>query len=119
MDKDTGTEQTSTRWSNGVHQFLQLKHMRRITPESLKAVFISNMSFFKRYKNHIIGLTDSLGSFDEQLLLDKVYQLRFFELPRFKQELFRELQGTVTISQDNWLETIQNALDREIKFELG
>ncbi|CAF3447271.1 unnamed protein product, partial [Rotaria sp. Silwood2] len=83
MDKDTGTEQASTRWSNGVHQFLQLKHMRRLTPESLKAVFISNMSFFKRYKNYIIGLTGSLGSFDEQLLLDKVYQLQFFELPRF------------------------------------
>ena len=25
MDKDTGTEQLSTRWSNGAHQFLQLK----------------------------------------------------------------------------------------------
>ncbi|UJR21058.1 hypothetical protein I4U23_024158 [Adineta vaga] len=119
MDKDTGTEQLSTRWSNGVHQFLQLKHMRRLTPESLKAVFISNMSFFKRYKNHIIGLTGSLGSSDEQFLLDKVYQLRFFELPRFKQELFRELKGNVTTGQNTWLESIQNALDREIKTKLG
>ncbi|CAF1039292.1 unnamed protein product [Adineta steineri] len=119
MDKDTGTEQLSTRWSNGVHQFLQLKHMRRLTPESLKAVFISNMSFFKRYKKHIIGLTGSLGSIDEQSLLDKVYQLRFFELPRFKQELFRELKGTMTTSQDTWLESIKNALDREIKSKLG
>ncbi|CAF1099219.1 unnamed protein product [Adineta steineri] len=119
MDKDTGTEQLSTRWSNGVHQFLQLKHMRRFTPESLKAVFISNMSFFKRYKKHIIGLTGSLGSIDEQSLLDKVYQLRFFELPRFKLELFRELKGTITTSQDTWLENIKNALDREIKSKLG
>ncbi|CAF1146824.1 unnamed protein product [Adineta steineri] len=119
MDKDTGTEQLSTRWSNGVHQFLQLKHMRRFTPESLKAGFISNMSFFKRYQNHIVGLTGSLGSIDEQFLLNKVYQLRFFELPRFKQELFRELKGTMTTSQDTWLESIKNALDREIKSKLG
>ncbi|CAF0958688.1 unnamed protein product [Adineta steineri] len=119
MDKDTGTEQLSTRWGNGVHQFLQLKHMRRLTPESLKAVFISNMSFFKRYQNHIIGLTGSLGSTDEQFLLNTVYQLRFFELPRFKQELFRELKGTVTTSQETWLESIKNALDREIKLKSG
>ncbi|CAF1449711.1 unnamed protein product [Rotaria sordida] len=117
MDKDTGTEQLSTRWSNGVHQFLQLKHSRRLTSESLKAVFISNMSFFKRYKNHIIGLTGSLGSIDEQNLLNKIYQVRFFELPRFKQELFRELKGSVNTIQENWLKNIQNALDREIKFK--
>jgi preprotein translocase subunit SecA len=101
IDKDTGTEQLSTRWSNGVHQFLQLKHSRRFTPESLKAVFISNMSFFKRYKNNIIGLTGSLGSIDEQNLLNSVYQLRFFKLPRFKSESFRELKGSVHTTEEN------------------
>ena len=119
MDKDTGTEQLSTRWSNGVHQFLQLKHTRRLTSESLKAVFISNMSFFKRYQHNIIGLTGSLGSTGERRLLDKVYKLRFFELPRFRQELFRELKGNVYAEQETWLEGIKNALDREIKSKSG
>ncbi|CAF4449905.1 unnamed protein product, partial [Didymodactylos carnosus] len=117
MDKDTGTEQLSTRWSNGVHQFLQLKHTRRLTPESLKAVFMSNMSFFKRYKHNIVGLTGSLGSSDEQNLLNKVYQLRFFELPRYKSELFRELTGSVHTDQNTRLEAIKNALNREIQLK--
>ncbi|CAF1300283.1 unnamed protein product [Didymodactylos carnosus] len=117
MDKDTGIEQASTRWSNGVHQFLQLKHMRRITPESLKAVFISNMSFFKRCRNHIIGLTGSLGSFDEQLLLDKVYQLRFFELPRSAVLIICENVKNVLILKEYLANTYPNAKDYKSAYE--
>lgn len=104
-----------TRWSNGVHQFLELKHTRRLTSESLKAVFISNMSYFKRYKHNVLGLTGSLGSSSEQALLDTVYGLRFFELPRFKQELFRQLEGSVHSEQSAWLEGVKKAVDREIR----
>jgi preprotein translocase subunit SecA len=118
MDKDTGVEQSSTRWSNGVHQFLQLKHTRRLAPESLKAVFISNLSFFKRYKQNIMGLTGSLGSAVEQNLLNQVYNLRFFKLPRFYQELFRQLPSGVFTEQTNWLEGIKKAIDREIKLKV-
>ena len=57
IDKDTGVEQYSTRWSNGLAQFLELKYKRKISVESLKAVFISNKTFFQRYKNNLYGLT--------------------------------------------------------------
>ena len=49
MDKDTGVEQFNTRWSHGLHTFLQLKHMKELTDESLKANFLSNIGFYKQY----------------------------------------------------------------------
>ncbi|CAF4586954.1 unnamed protein product, partial [Rotaria magnacalcarata] len=72
MDKDTGVEQLNTRWSNGLHQFLQLKHCGKLSDESLKAVFISNMNFFKLYDN-LNGMTGTIGGQEERELLSLEY----------------------------------------------
>ncbi|CDW77534.1 protein translocase subunit seca [Stylonychia lemnae] len=83
MDKETGVEQKSTQWSNGLHQFLQLKHQDRLTQESFRAVFISNLKYFQNYNGKIYGLTGTLGSKVERKLLSDLYSLKFFNLPRF------------------------------------
>lgn len=62
MDKETGVEQVNMQWTNGLHQFLQLKHSLRLSPVSLKAVFMSNIGFFNRHKGALYGLTGTLGS---------------------------------------------------------
>ena len=61
IDKQTGIEQYNMKWSNGLSQFLELKYRRPLSTESLKAVFISNKRFFKRYGSHLYGLTGTLG----------------------------------------------------------
>ena len=48
MDKETGVEQVQMHWSQGLHQFLQLKHTLKLSPVSLKAVFMSNIGFFEQ-----------------------------------------------------------------------
>ena len=48
MDNQTGVEQYHSQWNSGLHQFLQLKHKCKLIPESLKAVFVSNVAFFRR-----------------------------------------------------------------------
>ncbi|CDW77348.1 protein translocase subunit seca [Stylonychia lemnae] len=88
MDKETGVEQKSTQWSNGLHQFLQLKHQDRLTPESFRAVFISNLKYFQNYTGKIYGLTGTLGSKVERKLLGDLYKLKFFNLPRFTQSSY-------------------------------
>jgi hypothetical protein len=61
LDKDVGVEQYSSRWSNGLAQFLELKYRRKISVESLKAVFMSNKKFFQLYGSRLFGLTGTLG----------------------------------------------------------
>ncbi len=88
LDKDTGVEQYSTKWSHGLAQFLELKYRRKISVESLKAVFISNKKFFQRYKHRLYGLTGTLGSENSQSFLSDLYQVNFVDLPTSKKKLF-------------------------------
>lgn len=62
MDKNTGVSQKNTSWSDGLHQFIQIKHGLKITSESLTTNFISNVAFFKKYGPNIYGLTGTIGS---------------------------------------------------------
>ncbi|CAF4251043.1 unnamed protein product, partial [Rotaria magnacalcarata] len=107
MDKDTGVEQLNTRWSNGLHQFLQLKHCGKLSDKSLKAVFISNMNFFKLYDN-LNGMTGTIGGQEERELLSLEYGVDCFELPRFRKYRFRyeKTKECVCKDEDEWCEQI-------------
>ena len=84
MDNETGVEQESSEWGNGLHQFLQLKHNLRLSTESLKAVYMSNISFFNKYKN-IMGVTGTLGSVEEHTLFKQLYgEILIVEVPTNK-----------------------------------
>ncbi|CAF0927919.1 unnamed protein product [Rotaria sordida] len=107
MDKDTGVEQLNTRWSNGLHIFLQLKHCGKVNDESLKAVFISNMNFFKIYEN-LNGMTGTIGGQEERELLSLEYGVDCFELPRFRKYRFQyeKRKECVCESEHEWCEQI-------------
>ena len=56
----TGIVQSSTSWSDGLHQFLQLKHNLKMTNETLTTNFLSNIGFMHKYEQ-VFGLTGTLG----------------------------------------------------------
>jgi preprotein translocase subunit SecA len=86
-DLQTGVEQMNTQWSEGLQQFVHLKHTNKLCEESLKAIFMSNYIFFKQYGFNIFGMTGTLGAKLEMDLLSNAYSLDFYQLPRFKKEL--------------------------------
>lgn len=104
LDKDTGTDQSNSQWDAGLHQFIQLKHGCRLTTQSLKAVFVSNVMYFKLY-DQINGLSGTLGSDVEREHLVKAHDVDFLMLPTFKQKKFSETNPFVVSSIDDW-ETI-------------
>ncbi|CAG7690596.1 unnamed protein product, partial [Allacma fusca] len=110
MDKDTGVEQVNMNWSNGLHQFIQLKHNDRLTSESLKAVFMSNISYFRKFKGKLFGITGTLGSTTERELLSKCYDVDFFAVPRFQSRGCIEEEVCVLPDESTWANKIQEIL---------
>ena len=103
MDKETGVEQVSMHWSQGLHQFLQLKHSLKLSPVSLKAVFMSNMSYFNEFNGRLFGLTGTLGSEAECSLLNEIFGVQFLKMPRFRRRFCSQLNALLTTNEHQWL----------------
>ncbi|RYF29859.1 MAG: hypothetical protein EOO38_33000, partial [Cytophagaceae bacterium] len=106
VDKGTGVEQAGVKWSQGLHQFIQLKHGLEVSPESLKAVFMSNLFFFRGYKNQLFGLSGTLGSEIEQNCLTTLFQVELFKTPRAHGEQYVQKRGIVTGDRTTWCDAI-------------
>ncbi|EFX80511.1 hypothetical protein DAPPUDRAFT_51340, partial [Daphnia pulex] len=119
MDKETGVEQVQMHWSQGLHQFLQLKHTLKLSPVSLKAVFMSNIGFFEECKDDgrrtaLYGMTGTLGSTAECQLLHDVFNVDFFKMPRHKRRFCIEEDPLLASSKEKWLENISNATQTQL-----
>ncbi|CAF1011230.1 unnamed protein product, partial [Brachionus calyciflorus] len=102
--ENTGVTLKNTIWSNGLHQFVQLKHNLFLTSESLTSSFISNIGFIKRYKR-IYGLTGTLGSQAEQDLLSSAYNLKYSKIPTYKIKKFKEL-NLISVNEADFASTV-------------
>ena len=84
---NTGVIQQDTVWS-GLHQFLEIKHGLRLTEENLNSCFISNLCFFRLYKQRY-GLTGTIGSLKTQETLKNIYNLDVLFIPTFRESKFK------------------------------
>uniref|UniRef100_A0AC35GGE4 Preprotein translocase subunit SecA n=1 Tax=Panagrolaimus sp. PS1159 TaxID=55785 RepID=A0AC35GGE4_9BILA len=102
-----------------MHQFLQLKHGLRLTPISTKAVYISNVSYLKKYGN-ILGFTGTLGGKAEKEELNELYtvkengtvthEFKCYTLPSSHPKQFYEEPTVLANSEQNFFIQIFNAL---------
>uniref|UniRef100_A0A182X7X7 Uncharacterized protein n=1 Tax=Anopheles quadriannulatus TaxID=34691 RepID=A0A182X7X7_ANOQN len=116
LDRDTGTDQVSSQWDEALHQFLQLKHGCKLSTLSLKAVFISNVTYLKEYKL-LYGLTGTLGSKEERTLLKKIHDVDFVTVPTFKSKLFKEYEPIICSSSEDWKQHIRKEVDTLTKIK--
>ncbi|EFX76442.1 hypothetical protein DAPPUDRAFT_55061, partial [Daphnia pulex] len=106
IDPHTGTDQTSSQWDGALHQFLQLKEGCKLTLQSLKAVFISNTTYIKRYKM-LLGTSGTLGSESEQQFLKKKYECKSIFIPTAFPKCFTIKTAKVLKTKQSWLEAIK------------
>ncbi|KAI9563426.1 hypothetical protein GHT06_010889 [Daphnia sinensis] len=105
IDPDTGTDQMSSQWDGGLHQFIQLKEGCKLTLQSLKAVFISNATYINQYPN-IFGVSGTLGSEQEQHFLQETFKCSFYRNRSLIPKRFEPKTARVLSTEDEWLNAI-------------
>uniref|UniRef100_A0AC35GIJ7 Uncharacterized protein n=1 Tax=Panagrolaimus sp. PS1159 TaxID=55785 RepID=A0AC35GIJ7_9BILA len=109
VDRDTGVYLPKSHWHKGLHQFLQLKHGLRLTALSTKALFISNISYYRKF-GCIYGFSGTLGSELEKKQLEKLYQLKSIIVPSSNIKQFYEERTIVTSTAESHYNEIYNAI---------
>ncbi|CAF3989486.1 unnamed protein product [Adineta steineri] len=105
IDANTGADLATSQWSGGLHQFLQIKHGCRLSPISLKAVFVSNVAYLKGYEK-INGLSGTLGSEHESRTLIELYDADLVKIPTFKPKIFYEHVPVIATNETDWLQNL-------------
>ena len=104
--KSTGIVQSSTNWSDGLHQFLQIKHNLKMTSETFTTNFLSNVGYFKDSFEKIYGLTGTLGSCKAREVLETIYQVDLVNIPQLRTKQFLELPAILVENERDWLDQI-------------
>ena len=102
----TGSIQKNMVLSNGLHQFLQIKHGLRLTAENLITSSISNLEYFKRYENNIYGLTGTIGPKESQNFLNTEYKINVGFIPSFKKKQLKEVPIIINKNYNKWLNKV-------------
>ncbi|CAF1011148.1 unnamed protein product [Didymodactylos carnosus] len=113
IDKNTGTDQSSSQWHEDLHQFLQIKYGCKLSLMSLKAVFISNVSYLKLYQN-LYGLSGTLGSRDEKKILNELYNIDLIKIPTSKPKNFFEERPIIAAFKELWAQSIYDETRKKI-----
>ncbi|CAF4581916.1 unnamed protein product [Rotaria sp. Silwood1] len=104
---NTGVSHLNMNWSDGVHQFLQLKHNLRMTPERICDSFFSNVTLFRRYQPHLYGVTGTLGGTDARNFIQSVYQIDTVIVPKYVDSVFHTYSSQFGRDRKDWLDKIR------------
>ena len=119
---NTGVISESLVWSNGLSQFLQIKHGLKLDPENLTTTYLSHHSFIRRYineqfGNNIYGVTGTLGMESSQNLLKNLFEVEIYIIPPFRPSRLNTLEGKANFeNEEKWKnEIINNILHNSCK----
>lgn len=115
IDKDSGNIEGGLRLSDGIHQFLELKHFLQLTSESVVANYKSYLGYLQKYKGSIYGLTGTLGNSHHKEFYQKVYNTTSLEIPQFIHKRITLFPPIICNDENQWLKELhENAYTRAI-----
>ena len=115
ISSDTGRVQHGTRWSGGIHEFVEIKE--GLIPEEETSVIgsISHPTYFQNYQT-IFGLTGTIGEDIEKEEISKIYNVELYCLPRnFKEKLIIEKAEVLNNKEDKYQRIINIILENTLK----
>ncbi|XP_029942372.1 uncharacterized protein LOC115384198 isoform X2 [Salarias fasciatus] len=104
---NTGVVENSTQWTDGLHQFLELKHGAKMSQMSIITNYKSSIGLFQMYGNQIYGMSGTLGQQVETEALQKIYKdINTCRIPTFRRRKLFEVEAKVVSNEMEWIETI-------------
>jgi len=115
----SGVVEKNKKWGQGLQQFLEMKHGRKLSTLSVVTNFLSNMEFFRRYNLHngsIFGLTGTVGTESDIQFLQTQYNLQVCKIPTHRRRKIVEDQLLqINGNQDDWIRTICATVEEKIQ----
>ena len=105
----TGILEMNKRYSEGVQQFLEMKHQLSVSDVTLTTNFMSYFTFYTRF-DEIHGLTGTLGNISDTLFLKEKLQLACFSMPSHKKSLTREYPFQL-LEDEDWIPAIVSEIE--------
>lgn len=107
----TGVIENFMEWSDGLHQFLQMKHQEKLSDMTAITNYMSNVGLLQMYGDQIYGVSGTLGHKAETETLQKIYSgITACYIPTFKRRKLFEVEGVIVDDEKEWLEHICRAV---------
>eukprot|EP01084_Bolivina_argentea_P148531 259652_1 len=108
IDLATGTVQQNMVYSDGLHQFIQLKHDLRMNNMGLSAIIMTKCYFFKQYATNgiITGLTGTLGGKVEHEFYKNMFNVDTINIPTFAEKPLTRYNDILCSNTQEWLDLI-------------
>ncbi|XP_035771220.1 uncharacterized protein LOC118455684 [Neolamprologus brichardi] len=111
----TGVVENYMKWTDGLQQFIEMKHESKMTDMTAITNYMSNVGLLQKYKNQfgsqIYGMSGTLGQKEEIETLQKIYDgIKTCQIPSFKRRKLFEVEGVVLMDEEDWTEKICDAV---------
>ena len=111
---ETGVVQHNMVHEGGKQQYLQIINNGKGTYENESTNFLSNISFFKRYKGHIYGVTGTFGGINFQNILREIYKVKLYIIPPNKVSLLKDEGGIICRDKKEYMDKIYQNIQKMI-----
>ena len=118
--QNTGVINLHMVWSDGLSQFLQIKHGLPVEPEGLTTTFLSHYNFLRLYisedENNIYGVTGTLGTESSKQLLSELFEVNTCIVPPFRPSKMVYLKSRSEYKKkEDWIKEIINEIQLNIE----
>ncbi|KAM4537419.1 protein translocase subunit SecA-like [Odontesthes bonariensis] len=114
--KCTGVVENFMQWSDGLHQFLEMKHGFKLNDVTAITNYMSNVSLLQKYGSQIYGMSGTLGQQAETETLQKIYEgIQTCQIPYFVRRKLFEVEGVVAIDANEWVQKICDVVAEQTK----
>ena len=109
VSKDTGRIQINSRWTSGIHEFIEVKE--GLIPENESNIIgsVSHPTYFENYKT-IFGLTGTIGENIERNEIMSIYKIDSYYIPRNFKEQIKQLPTEICENKETKFKKIKEII---------